>query len=388
MKILWINPSFLDYRVPVYEELNKLTGGNLSIVFSTSDGRTPERVAKKIKKSLGENAIALKNEKFFRIGKNSNFANRFLNIPWQPGLYKIVMDSAADIIIVEGYFQWSPLAFIRKLFKGSPVILSYERTFHTERKSGYLRTLYRKIISKFFIDAAIVNGLLSKEYVHFLGVSNRRIFSGCMAADSNFFRKASADNDKRTSRLEYSFPENIPIFLYVGQIIDRKGILELVREWENYDSSACLVIVGEGDKLDDLHQICREKEFRNVFVLGHVEYGSLPKLYSASDVFIIPTLEDNWSLVVPEAMASGLPVACSIYNGCWPELVIDGVTGKLFDPLVPDSIHECLDFFIGNEVDINTMGKAAQDVESQYSPDAVAEKIYAACCSVFNESDN
>jgi glycosyltransferase involved in cell wall biosynthesis len=46
----------------------------------------------------------------------------------------------------------------------------------------------------------------------------------------------------------------------------------------------------------------------------------------------MPTLEDNWSLVVPEAMACGKPVLCSTLNGCWPELVKDDVNGWTFDP--------------------------------------------------------
>ena len=53
------------------------------------------------------------------------------------------------------------------------------------------------------------------------------------------------------------------------------------------------------------------------------ELQELYKYYALCDVFIMPTLEDNWCLVIPEAMACGKPVACSIYNGGHYELVQD-----------------------------------------------------------------
>lgn len=60
---------------------------------------------------------------------------------------------------------------------------------------------------------------------------------------------------------------------------------------------------------------------RSVHFLGKIPYQEVYKYYGIADVFVLPTLEDNWSLVVPEAMSCGLPVATSIYNGCHPELV-------------------------------------------------------------------
>lgn len=384
MKILWINPSFLDYRVPVYDELNKLTGGSLKLVFSSSTNRTPGRVVNCISHSLGENAIALQGEKTFTIGRKRNFANRFLSIPWQPGLYDVVMNVSADVVVVEGFFQWSPLGYLRKILKGTPVVLAYERTFHTERSSGIIRNLYRNVVARLFIDAAIVNGSLSKAYTHHLGVPEHKIFTGGMAADSEFFRESTKRLNRTSSREKFGLPTEKIVFLYVGQVIDRKGVLNLIECWQDFDKSAILVIAGEGDKLEEAKQLTRDKSLENVHFLGHVAYSNLPELYKAADVFVIPTLEDNWSLVVPEAMASGLPIACSIYNGCWPELISDGVTGKIFDPLKKDSIQDCLTYFITHKNKLEAMGAAAQCLESQYSPKAAAAAVYTACASALS----
>ena len=69
----------------------------------------------------------------------------------------------------------------------------------------------------------------------------------------------------------------------------------------------------------------------------------------------MPTIEDNWSLVVPEAMACGLPVATSIYNGCYPELVNKNLNGMVFDTFNMHTIIDTLAFF--HKHDLKAMGE-------------------------------
>ncbi len=47
---------------------------------------------------------------------------------------------------------------------------------------------------------------------------------------------------------------------------------------------------------------------RSVHFLGKIPYQEVYKYYGIADVFVLPTLEDNWSLVVPEAMSSDYPL--------------------------------------------------------------------------------
>lgn len=91
-------------------------------------------------------------------------------------------------------------------------------------------------------------------------------------------------------------------------------------------------------------------------------------------------MEDNWCLVLPEAMACGLPVACSIYNGGTAELIKDGVNGYSFDPLNKKSILDTLEAF--HQHDLQTMGKHSIEIESNFTPDKAAQRIFDACKSV------
>ena len=94
----------------------------------------------------------------------------------------------------------------------------------------------------------------------------------------------------------------------------------------------------------------------------------------------MPTLEDNWSLVVPEAMAGGKAVLCSVYNGCWPELVREGENGWLFDPRDPDSTARALLGRVGcARSSFAAMGRRRGGSPRDYTPRRAAEAILRAC---------
>ena len=81
--------------------------------------------------------------------------------------------------------------------------------------------------------------------------------------------------------------------------------------------------------------------------------------------------------VVPEAMACGKPIGCSIYNGGTCELVKDGENGYSFDPYNQESILEALDKF--HHADLENMGRTSKEIEDQYTPDKAAQRIYNTC---------
>ena len=113
--------------------------------------------------------------------------------------------------------------------------------------------------------------------------------------------------------------------------------------------------------------------------VGAIDYDNIAIYYAAADVFIIPTLEDNWSLVVPEAMACGLPILCSKYNGCWPELIHQDKNGWIFDPLDSESTVKCLNLCIENKNELTKMGINSQEIVKNYSPEKAAGTIIRGC---------
>ena len=390
MKVVWVNRSFLDYRVPVYIELNRLLNEKLMVIFSAD--HTPMRVQRKIAEALGDQAVCLQGERVLaRVGdKRSDFANKFVEVAYQPHLYKQIGLSEPDVVIGEGFFKWTTTALVYHLLNRIPLVISYERTRFTERNAQLYRTLYRKTVIK-FVDAVCCNGKLSAEYVHSLGLPYDRIFTGSMAADTDGLQER-CDAYRHSGCLDFCHGLNVqhPIFLYVGQLVERKGVREFLKGWSllirrRPNSGVTLIVVGDGPERNALQDLVQNEDLRNVGFMGSIDYDDVAKYYAVADVFVMPTLEDNWSLVVPEAMSCGLPILCSIYNGCWPELVHENINGFTFDPRNAEDVANKLEFFLDHPEILKPMGEASKQIVQQFSPQNTAKAIYQTCLFALNQ---
>lgn len=182
-RILWITHSFLEYRMPFYEALNKLSNNNLYLAYSNS--RVPERCINKITPSLEKNALCLEKEKHISFGNTkSDFSCSSISIPYPSGLSKLLSSVDANIVIGEGFFQWTPWALMYSLSKKIPLLLTYEGTVHTERHCPSWRTVYKRLINH-FVSGYLVNGSLCRQYLqNQIKAQDKIIIEGIMATDS------------------------------------------------------------------------------------------------------------------------------------------------------------------------------------------------------------
>lgn len=389
MRITWVTRSFLDYRLPVFAALDELCGHQLTVIYNAEV--VPERCGNSLKVILGERAIAMTGEKRLTgqsVAPVSTTRRQGVRIPLQPGLIKACKDSRPDVVISDGFFQWTYAALWMRLFHGVRHVMCYEPTKHTERNVQWYRTLYRRLASR-LIDAICCNGSLCLEYCRdVLHVSEGKLSVGQMAADTKNLAEACANVPQgAVESLKLRLDLSGRVFLYVGRLVEVKGLNELLKAWRDAAlTDATLLLVGDGPLRQSLEEFCRADKLDNVVFAGNVDYGGIAEYYRASDIFIIPTLQDNWSLVVPEAMACGLPVASSIYNGCWPELVTPE-NGWTFDPLKPDDFVDVLKkIHVMDKLRLHEMGERSRGIVVDYSPDSAAKAIFAA--TVVERKDN
>lgn len=387
MRITWIVRSFRDYRVPVFDNLNKLVSGNLTLIYYRDV--VPPRVQRKTEQALGQNSIGLSGElrlvgpKSFATGASGSGNSAGLRIPFQPGLVKVVRRSKPDVMVTDGFFQWTTAALWLRATKGIPHVMLFERTTHTARNAQWYRKAYRKLVMR-WIDAMCCNGQLCGEYTRNLGFPQDRITYGHMVADVEGMKQAVSDiSEIETTKLKDKYGLKGIVFLYVGGLVPRKGIAELLKAWKEFASqrqsqAMTLLLVGHGQQREELEQYCESNRLNNVRFAGAIDYDKVAPFYKSADVFIIPTLSDNWSLVVPEAMACGLPILCSKYNGCWPELVTPD-NGWVFDP------HDVADTVASLEKCVQTrdalpeMGRRSLEIVGNYTGRTAAEAILKTC---------
>ena len=391
MRVLYCNPVFFEYRLPFYKELVRLFDREFFVMYSPIRYKIckKERFCSQIKEKLGENAIPLHSDHVFDTNSKKwdemPDIEKGKRIPLTFGLMRTIWKVKPDVLITEGYFQWTPLVLLYGILHHIPVYLGYERTLHTERNTGKLKTWQRKIFNRFFAGF-LVNGSETKKYLLSLGVNEERIHIGGMSADSTVFsQRVRGYLRQGIEELKTSITgvqeHNGLLYLFVGVVAERKGVSYLLSAWEEHvktHSNDLLMIVGDGNQLLDLRE--KYDRLESVRFTGRVEYEMIPQYYAIADVFVLPTIEDNWSLVVPEAMACELPVATSIYNGCYPELVHKDVNGITFDTFKQETIVEALDYF--HHQDLKRMGEESIRLEKNFNTENCALRVYEAIINV------
>jgi glycosyltransferase involved in cell wall biosynthesis len=124
-----------------------------------------------------------------------------------------------------------------------------------------------------------------------------------------------------------------PIVLYSAKFQRRKRPDDLVRAAAQLASSGLrfhLAMVGSGEMEGELRDLAPRLGLTNITFAGFVNQVALPRVYGASDVFVLPSENEPWGLAVNEAMCAGLPIVASSEIGCAQDLVRCGVNGATF----------------------------------------------------------
>ena len=212
-----------------------------------------------------------------------------------------------------------------------------------------------------------------------LGYPESQISTGQMAADSEQLAQscfAIADDAMHAFRSQNGLEGKL-VFLFVGRLVELKGLRQLLEAWALAKPDAAILLAGDGPERPALEDFCKQNSINAVFA-GNIDYANIAMFYRAADCLVIPTLQDNWSLVVPEAMSCGLPVATSIYNGCHPELV-HPENGWIFDPYDTKGTAEVLKSIVASKAKLPAMGAASRTIVASHTPKHAAAAIYNAC---------
>jgi glycosyltransferase involved in cell wall biosynthesis len=165
---------------------------------------------------------------------------------------------------------------------------------------------------------------------------------------------------------------------YVGRLTRLKGVDLLAGAFREIATSECpirLLIVGSGEEQRNIRSDLR-REFRRgmIHIEPDVNHEELAEWYRAMDVLVMPSRYENFSNVLVEAMACGVPFIASDIGG--NKIVAKSGAGWLFEPGSIVSLRECLEQSLQSDSELKTRGKAAYDhVRGQYSWDVTAKRL-------------
>jgi len=145
--------------------------------------------------------------------------------------------------------------------------------------------------------------------------------------------KFTPENNGTQIRLKYGIPNSDKILIYVGRMVEEMGLhvfLKSIPEVLTEQSNTRFFVVGrQGSLLQHANELA-SKFPKNVYVVPDLPLDALPLYYAASDVAVVPSINDRacLGLAIAEAMASGKPAIVSNIGG-GPEVVSSGKSGYL-----------------------------------------------------------
>jgi len=334
---------------------------------------------------------------------------------------------------------------------GTRTVMMNETHAGTAQARGLATLVKRQLVCMF--DAALVGGAPQRRYFASLGLPPERIFIAYDAVDNDYFAQRTEEirNQREEVRNRYSLPEHY--FLSLGRFVAKKNLETLIRAYRQYLDTAPLkqthlVMVGSGEEETRLKWLChnlglpvyeksgvgvrsevgvrtaecglrsekdagtgtgianRKSQIANakpgVHFYGFRQIEENPVFYALADAFVLPSLWEEWGLVVNEAMASGLPVVVSKTAGCAEDLLEAGPpsnynqsaetlqarelgveehlrqNGLVFDPRSSDELSRML-LLLESSADLRSaMGQAGRRVVSKFSCEKFGENALRA----------
>ena len=187
-------------------------------------------------------------------------------------------------------------------------------------------------------------------------------------------KQYNSDNvtDVRTKlRTEIGLNEDATVCISMGDLIPRKNYgvaISAIGQLKDKYPELHYVICGKGPEIENLTKLAQECGVSDkVHFLGF--RSDIKDLLKAADVFLFTSLQEGLPRSTMEAMASGLPIACSRIRGN-TDLIDEGKGGVLFDPENVDECAASLDNLLSS--DMNAMSRYNLDKINEFSLEAAS----------------
>lgn len=156
--------------------------------------------------------------------------------------------------------------------------------------------------------------------------------------------------------------------LFVGRLVDLKGVGTLIKAWSKLPASIPLVIAGDGPYRPEMEKLIADFKLANVNYRGRLSRAETLATMKGARFLMFPSeWYEGFPVTIAESFACGVPVLCSRMGGM-QEIVEDGRTGLHFTPGDDADMAEKVQWAWSNPEEINTMGlEARAEFEEKYS---------------------
>jgi glycosyltransferase involved in cell wall biosynthesis len=307
MKVVLVTNIPPPYRVPVFNYIQSLGEIEFTVIYCAER----ERNRSWDYGCINHNHIFLK-ENYNSHG--DNYIHKNIDV-----LYHL-KSLDPDIVITTGFNPTHLFAFCFTLLKRKKHIPMTDGTIASESFLTWKHRLARRVVyslSHAYIGASEESKALYQMY----GIKN------------SFFKSHLAIMNERFNKHENDIKKYD--LLFSGRFVDGKcplfiiNVLKKLRSRLQRDIS--ILFLGAGPLEDRMHFMLKDYPRSAYKFYGFASQDDLPALYGSARIFVFPTMNDTWGVVVNEACAAGLPVITTPAAGVAGELVKNDVNGYICD---------------------------------------------------------
>ena len=255
------------------------------------------------------------------------------------------------------------LQYCRK--KKIPYISWTDGTLHSERNINRIQRFLRSYVIR-HASACLASSTKAKEAQLAYGAKEESCFISFLTIDIEKYMVST--KNRQRGRI-----------LCVGSLIERKGIDLLLRALQGMKEDYVLVLVGSGAEEENLKRLTRNLKIeRRVKFLGYLSREELEREYAKSSIFVLPTREDCFALVILEAMCAELPVISSKFADGAYDLIEEGENGYIIDPYEAAEFQKCIRKLLNDPKLARKMGEASGEKLRQFRFEEVCRGFWEA----------
>jgi glycosyltransferase involved in cell wall biosynthesis len=337
--IVFLQSEIHNYHISLIKYLTEKLNYNVISIYIDKNTSTPFRPP------------VIKNVNF--IGKSS--------IKSYEDLIAILQNNNVCLVRVSGWKDYDYLQ-VAKYFKKKNIktVVCSDTQWKNTFKQTLGSILFNYFIRKFFTHI-MVAGPYQYEYARKLKFRKNQIIFENLSADSFVY-----ENHVKNLRIKKSKK-----ILYVGRF-DNNKISCLIKAWELFSdyNGWQINFIGNGELSDDINNI---PNFNNLGYKSNIEISQIMK---ESDLLILPSIHEQWGLVMHEAALSGLPIICSDSVGSIPLFLINGYNGFSFKAGNPHDLKIKLQKFLEmSEEDLLVMKKNSLSIGRRITTSSSAASL-------------
>lgn len=286
-------------------------------------------------------------------------------------------------------------------------ILASDAVIGFDTSSWILAKRCNNVSKKFFLDVSIAHpvskdmvyrriiklypnwrfSVKSKDYRHIAVEETEMELAGHIVVASSFTDKTYEEHGVRADKISIN-PYGVDIksfqprnkarqpgepvrFVFVGTVDARKGIPFLLETWSKLSNAAIeLTLIGPISAFTEQYI---QKNYPAVVIRGRLPFSEVKEILPDYDVMIFPSFFEGFGLVIPEAMASGLPVITTTAT-CGPDIIENGKEGFIIEPADENKLIESINYFINNPGKMIECGLLARKKMEEFSWDAYGNR--------------